>query len=412
MNLKKIFTNTFAQVLIRFTTSMTTFVIAVLVSYFLGLDLFGSYTKIITFVTFFYLFIDFSLNTAYLKLHQGNEHEHLYRLLAVRLVIALSLFIGISLVTFPLPYDSRTDIGFSYLEKTGIILLSLTFFIQAFILSASALLQKHLAYTKLLLPTLTSSVVLLVCAAGAIFFKNFYLLLASYILSGSIYCVLVGKQLKKDFLQRNMSVKDIKPFAKKLLVASFPLGIMIIMNLLYFKSDIFVLSLYRSTFDVGVYGLSYRLFEFLLVIPAFFSSSVYPLLLEKQHTQEFTKLFRTYLRTLIFISLPTTVIAFFGIEILSFIKQDFSFAITPFRILLISLPVFFVTSLLQWVLIIKEKTFHLIMLYATTLVLNITLNFWYIPRYGYNAAAVSTVIAEIIVCVGMIMVLYHSRKKV
>jgi O-antigen/teichoic acid export membrane protein len=186
-----------------------------------------------------------------------------------------------------------------------------------------------------------------------------------------------------------------KQYAKKMFISALPIGLMLLFNLVYFRADIFLLSIMSTTKSVGIYGLSYKFFDFLIAIPLFLSNAVYPLLIKYKNDQEvFKKLINKYL--LIFLALSFVLIfAFwFSSPLFTIIRSDFSEASIPFRILLISLPFFFVTSFFQWILITKEKQKFLMYVYFLLLILNIILNVLFIPAYSYLASAWITFICE------------------
>jgi O-antigen/teichoic acid export membrane protein len=91
------------------------------------------------------------------------------------------------------------------------------------------------------------------------------------------------------------------------------------------------------------------------------------------------------------------------------IKTDFANCIIPFRILLLSLPFFFTTSFLQWVLITLEKQKYLMYVYLFSVILNIVLNIIFIPQFSYLASATITLISEGLVFVFLIGKVFKVR---
>jgi len=55
---------------------------------------------------------------------------------------------------------------------------------------------------------------------------------------------------------------------KKILIEAWPLGVIIILNTIYFKADTLILSWYRSAAEVGLYGAPYKVMEFIIAFPA------------------------------------------------------------------------------------------------------------------------------------------------
>jgi O-antigen/teichoic acid export membrane protein len=187
-------------------------------------------------------------------------------------------------------------------------------------------------------------------------------------------------------------------FAKKIFLSSAPLGLMLIFNLVYFRADIILLSILSSTKNVGIYGLSYKFFDFLIALPLFLSNAVYPFLIKyRDDAPVFLSLCKKYFFIFLLSSFAVILLFWFTSPLFSLIKQDFSASVFPFRILLLSLPFFFTTSLLQWILITLKKQKYLLYVYAFSGILNIVLNIIFIPKFAYLASAFITLLSEGIV---------------
>jgi O-antigen/teichoic acid export membrane protein len=63
-----------------------------------------------------------------------------------------------------------------------------------------------------------------------------------------------------------------------LIAAAVPLGTVLVINSLYFKLDAFLLSLLGTKADLAVYGVAYKAFESLLVLPEFVMITLLPVL--------------------------------------------------------------------------------------------------------------------------------------
>jgi O-antigen/teichoic acid export membrane protein len=164
--------------------------------------------------------------------------------------------------------------------------------------------------------------------------------------------------------------------AKNFISKSFPLGLMLIFNLIYFRIDSLILSSFKSASDVGIYGLSYLFFDVLLSIPLFVSNSIYPILLShKENKNLFMSFARSYFFIYLGLSLVIILPFWFVSPLLSLIKPELSKAVLPFHILLLGLPFFFLTSFFQWILITFNKTKFLMAVYFVSMIINIVLNF-------------------------------------
>ena len=185
---------------------------------------------------------------------------------------------------------------------------------------------------------------------------------------------------------------------------------MLFFNLVYFRIDIFLLSILKPSADVGIYGLSYKFFDTFLAIPLFLSNVLYPLLLQEINSKgRFKNIVKRYTPVFLISSFLIIIIFWFAAPLFSVIRPEYALSVLPFRILLLSLPFFFLTSFFQWILISKKERNFLMILYLIFAVINILLNYIFIPSYGYVASAVITDICEGLVLVFMFIKLTRIK---
>lgn len=382
---------TFYQFLSRSASSFIGFLITIIIAKFFGVLGYGEFTKITSFVAISYLIVDFGLNAIYLNRVREDFRTFFY----LRVFISLALFVCLNTVAFFLPFNQALNSGFSLNAKLGILLFSLSIFSQSFILSSVAVFQKKQRYDYYAKGIIIGSLINLVLVFIFAFlnYSIFYVLFA-FVLTGFVTALINVKDTKEKISPFVFN----KVYAKKIFLSSLPIGLMLIFNLIYFRADIFLLSLMSSTKSVGVYGLSYKFFDFIIAVPLFMSNSIYPVLIKYKNEEEsFRKLVNKYFLIFISSSFVFVLLFWFASPLFSLIGKDFSESIIPFRILLLSIPFFFLTSFFQWILITKGRQNFLMFLYFALLVLNIVLNILFIPQYSYIASAWITVVCEIIV---------------
>lgn len=392
MQHKTIFKNTIFQTLAKIITAGIGFILTILIARSFGPSGFGDFTQITAFVTLFYLVIDFGFNAIFLQTE--NSFSQLF---SFRLLWSAGVFLIVCIIAFFLPFNPHVSSGFSPLVKAGIFLFSLSFFSQSMLLSATAVFQKKQQYEYPLLAQTIGSIMTLVLVAAGI--------AASLPLLFVIFCYLAGNAISAcvSLWFTRDHVKNINGRIsgwKSLLAASWPLGLMLVFNLIYFRIDTIILSVFKTSTDVGIYGISYQFFDFLLALPLFLSNSLYPALLaKKENKKELFALIRQYFFIYLLASCVFLLLFWFISPLFALIRPEFSRATGPFRILLLGLPLFFTTSFLQWVLITLKKQKFLLLVYFFSMIFNIILNIIFIPQFSYNAAAVITGISEGVVFV-------------
>lgn len=390
---KVIFKNTFYQTLTRIVTSGIGFLITIIIARSFGVLGYGEFTKVTAFVVLFYLIADFGLNAIFLK--EDDEKLHFRDLFYLRIFLSLILIILANSIALILPYNKSLDLGFSEQTKLGVFIFSFSILFQGILYSSSAVFQKKFKYSFLLISSgIGSFLTLILVFINAYFLKSVLNIYLAFILGMGTTALISIFLTGSKIIPLSLDLK----FTKNLLKEALPIGLMLIFNLIYFRIDIFLLSIFRSTTEVGIYGLSYKFFDFLIAMPLFLSNSIYPLLLNKKgEGKSFLMMIKKYFFIYLFLSLLLINIFWFASSLFSLIKNDFTASILPFRILLLSLPFFFTTSILQWALIAQRKQKFLMVVYLIVAIINIFLNLIFIPSFGYIASAIITGVCEVLV---------------
>ena len=418
----KVAWNTVSQLLGKAIGSGAMLLVSILIAREFGAQGYGDFTKITTFIAFFYLLVDFGLNAVYLRRQTVNNKQQTINgkqqteensgitdwatLLGMRMVGGvLLMFLAIGVLSF-LPQGNSE--GYTGLVRLGIILFSPTILIQGLIVSANAIFQKHLRYDLASLAITAGNIVTVALVLLAI-----YSLSSRVGVLGVTTSLLLG--LGVTGFVSLFFVRRIEQFAHisfdrkttiMLFMTALPLGITLLFNQVYFRIDSFVLALTRTTAEVGLYGLAYKVFELPIVLPTFFMNAVYPLLLLKLRTQDSGR--RTYeMKTLLkksFTVLSLTSVVFsltlwYAAPLLAVIRPEFTESIPLLRVLSLGLPFFFLSSLMMWTLIALGKQMVLAVIYGSLMMVTVLLDILVIPTYGAIGAAWITVGSERLVLI-------------
>lgn len=190
---------------------------------------------------------------------------------------------------------------------------------------------------------------------------------------------------------------------KKILSSSWPLALLLILNMVYFRIDMVMLSAMRGAKEVGLYALAYRIIENLLFFPAMFGGLLLPqfsqLLKEKKRALSIKLLEQAFLVGLLgagFIVASLTAVAGPIITLLSGVL--FLPAAPLLAILSLAMGIMAIGNIVGFALVAGEKQKQLLALYGFLVVFNISLNWLFIPHFGALAAAWITVATECIAC--------------
>jgi O-antigen/teichoic acid export membrane protein len=191
---------------------------------------------------------------------------------------------------------------------------------------------------------------------------------------------------------------------RELLVAALPLGLALAINEVYFRADTFIISLYRSYEDVGIYALAYRVLELLAVFPAVFMNSVFPLLSRylAESAERARRTVDVAADVLVAVGLP---LAAGGVAVAPHIVRlvgghDFRDAADPLRLLLFAGALAFVSGLFGYALIAAGRQRAALWLNVVALAFNVGLNLALVPPLGVDAAAAIAIASEVVLLAG------------
>ena len=402
---EKVAYNTVAQLVGKAATTITTLLLTVLITRRFGPSGYGNFTIMLAYAALFYIVADFGLNAIALRdfaVDEGKILRYLKNLIGLRLVMALALFaIGATALVF-FPY--------SRLVKMGVLIGLLTIFTQALFTTANAIFQVKLRYDLSVLADILGSVTILTLAFLTIERSGELLpIVGSYVVGG---VVMVAVSLY--FVRRlvgGVGVGWDGGLWKYLFVSALPLGITTIFTVILQKADAILLSVMSGSTAVGLYGVAYKIFEFALVFPTFFVNSVYPIMVRHfKDGQE--RLLRTVRHSGMFL-LAVAILGLVVGWVLSPLMirvvagPKFVESIRALRLLLLGLPIFYLSALFLWLMITLGKQKQIPFIYAIGAVSNVVLNLIFIPRYSFYGSAIITWASELLI---LTLLAYFSLK--
>jgi O-antigen/teichoic acid export membrane protein len=189
-----------------------------------------------------------------------------------------------------------------------------------------------------------------------------------------------------------------------LLRMAAPMGLALALGQVHYKADTIVLSLLRGSDDVAIYGLAYKVIDFLLMFFGVFAGMVYPVLSRYSNVWDdrFARARTRVLNLCVSLALPAavgTVLLAPGIlQLLGGGKYPQS--VLVLQLLAISAVFSFVNMIYNYFIIIQNRQTSLIWVACVNIAANIALNLYAVPRYSYIGSAVATNITE---CLGMLL---------
>jgi len=399
--LLKISQQTLWQILGKVVTSLSTVIILGIVARNYGEAGTGVFTLALTYLAIFYLLADFGFNAHVLKKLKVQSEKlkvEYQKLLGTRIFWSGILVI---LAVSTLPFWPFASSQFAEAVLFG----SLAIIASGIFVTCNLIFQSKLRYD---LSVLASSFGTLVSLAVFIYIVSFkypisFLLLAH--LSGWIIISIVVLILVKKIMPVLSPVFD-TGYATNLFKSSWPIAATLALNVVYFRADSFLIAYFRPISEVGVYNVAYSIFQSALVLPTFIMNAYYPFMIKSLSGVK-----RVGLGLLVIAFLGTGFGMILAPSVIKFITGGgFIGSAQSLRILSLGFPAYFVSSLLMWVLVIKGKYKTLLFIYAFGLLINLMLNFIYIPKFSYLAASWITVISEYLILGLQFVVLWFEPR--
>jgi O-antigen/teichoic acid export membrane protein len=190
-----------------------------------------------------------------------------------------------------------------------------------------------------------------------------------------------------------------RPLQREMLRESAPLMVNHLLATVFFRVDVWILKPLSGTGAVGLYGAAYKYIDGLNVIPAYFTMAIFPLMsrLARDSRDAMARAYILALRLLLMISLPVAVLTTFIARPLILILGGEEFlpgSALALQILIWSIPVGFINSVTQYVLIAVDQQRFLTRAFVIGVAFNVAANLLFVPRYSYLAAAVITILSE------------------
>jgi len=398
MNLaKKVAQNTLIQVAGKTISTILGLFSLALITRHLGQAGFGEYTIIYTFLTFFAVIADLGLTLVTVQMisNAGNkENKILNNLFSLRSLSAI-LFIGLApvIVLFS-PYGQSV--------KIGVLIAAAAFIFPALNQIIIGLFQKKLSMDRSSIAEIAGRIVLLI---GIIISSK---------LNGGLNGILlatVASGAINFFLHYLFALKfTVLRFAfdlslwKEIIKRSWPLALTIILNLIYLRADTLILSMFKDSETVGLYGAAYRIIDVVTTLPFMFAGLILPILTSawlENNRVSFKNVLQKSFDLMTIIAIPLVIgTQFLGDEVMIFVAgPDFVESGLILKILIFSVAAIFLGTIFTHAAIAINKQKKLIGFYVFTSITSLAAYLILIPRYSYLGAATATIYSEIMIAI-------------
>jgi len=233
-----------------------------------------------------------------------------------------------------------------------------------------------------------------------------------YLISVFVVALLLIFFLKKIIsFKKLISAKFI--MSKQLLYFSLPLMLADMFTMLLVWSDTLILGYFVGVLQVGVYNAAVPTARLIHIMPValrtLFIPTIGSLYAQKKN---FTPIYQTISKWMFLIGMPSVVLLCLYSKQILFILFGQAFVSGYMALVLITMS-FFIYSLLltsETILMIMKKTKLILFNTSLTVVLNLILNFIFIPLYGIMGAAFATSVSFIFMSILIFIENYYFTK--
>jgi O-antigen/teichoic acid export membrane protein len=363
---------------------------------YLGKDGFGDYSTVLAFFAFFSALADlglYSISTREISRPGSDERKILGNVFTIRIAVSLFILIISPILVVFFPYSPAV--------KTGIIISALAYFFSSSYSVLIGLFQKRLAMDKVATGEFIGKIGQLLVIVLAVKNNLGFLFIVGSLFANMLLSFLVIYLWSRKYLI--FGPKFDFPAWKKFLKESYPVGISAIVVFAYFKLDTILLSILKTSSDVGIYNAAYKVLENVVFFPAMFIGLVMPLMSRYifDEKEKFIIIADKTFKIFVIISVPLVIgILFLSKDIIHLIGgADFSESAGVLKILSFAMAFVFFGNFFTNIIIAGNLQRKLMKILFLCALFNISLNLLLIPRFSFWGAAITSTLTEFLVVV-------------
>jgi O-antigen/teichoic acid export membrane protein len=408
--IKRVIKNSMTPMATSFLNKVIDTAFAMLMLRILGPEGAGKYGFAVVVYVFLEIVTNFGLNTL-LTREVSKDRTQSNRYLSNTAILRLIILLAITplLLLFLVAWRRF----FALTDDTTVTILLLTLSLIPSGISA-ALSSVFLAYEKMEYPAAITTVttIVRVTLGVMVLVMGFGIIgLASVAIVTNVITALILLYLLASLFFRP-SVEFDPGFNKEMVGTSYPLMLNHLLATVFWRVDVTLLQPMKGDVAVGWYTTAYRFLDGLNIIPSTFTVAIFPIMSRyaKEARDALIRAYTVSLKALILVSLPVALLTTFYAEGIILIFGGPAYlphAAIALRLLVWSVPFGFINSVTQYVLIAIDRQRFLTGAFVIGASFNLVANLLLIPAFSYQAAAVTTILSEIV----LLLPFYYGIRK-
>jgi len=373
---------------------------------YLGKEGFGNYATVLAFLSFFAAIADlglYSMSTREISKVGADEKKIVGNVFALRIISAIAIALISPLIVYFFPYPAEV--------KLGIIIVAFSFIFSSGYQVLNGVFQKNLAMDKVAAAELVGKIIQVAIIILAVKMNlGFQWIVASLLFNMVLSFTMIYYWSKKYI---HFKIQFDWRYWTSFLKESAPIGISALITFAYFKMDTIILSVMKTSADVGIYNVANKVLENITFFPAMIVGLIFPLMSKNIFTDKkaFNEIANKTLKVFVILVTPLMVgTLFLSQGIIRVIGGgEFAEAGIVLQILVFSLSMIFFGNFFNSILIAAHLQKNLMKILGFAAIINVSLNLFLIPKFSYFGAAYVSVLTEFLV---VALGLYVAAKKI
>lgn len=256
--------------------------------------------------------------------------------------------------------------------------------------------------------TLLNSILLIFILISIFTDLGIYGIAISYILANFITLIYEFHVLNKHITQPKYELD--KSFCKTITLASIPFAVGGILYNIYYSIDVVMLTNLVGSYHTGIYNATYKLISVLTLFYSVYGAVFFPVMSKfyKNDGKLLLISFEKSVKYLLLVMIPIAVgTMIYSWDIIQLIYgHEYDAASSVLSILIWTVCLLFVTGACNNLLLASHRETTTLKIYGIAAVFNIILNFFMIPHFSAEGAAITTVLSDFLILIIFAYVMY------
>lgn len=393
---RKIAYNVLVSSVAKVISTALALVVIGLITRYLGKNGFGDYATVLAFFSFFVALTDlglYSISTREISRPGADEEKIMSNIFTLRILSSLIILLLSPIIVMFFPYSQ--EVKYAIIVVAGAYLFSSAYQIL------NGVFQKNLAMDRVAIAELLGRILQVVIVIVAVKLKLSFSWIIASMLFYMVFSFLLVHIWSRKFIRIRLRFDF--PYWKSFLRQSYPIGIAAVITFIYFKIDTIMLSVMKSSADVGIYNAAYKVIENITFFPGMLVGLIFPIMAQtifhdRQKFEDISnKTFKVFVITVVPMVIGTMFLSNGIIRIIG--GAGFNESALVLRILIFALAFIFFGNFFNVILLSGNLQKKLMVILAIAAVFNISANLFLIPRFSYLGAACISVLTEAFVTI-------------